>query len=134
MQTITEPVTFTSSDDGAERFEQRKVVSPQGIPLNGTGPAIFTEQSSCFSVQVPIGFLKNWKNRRSADEAQVWLLRRDGTVAPQIAKPFIFAVGTAGDYATDYQFYAFPKLPADELASVVVCYHGRMYCHEIKKA
>jgi hypothetical protein len=110
-----------------------KVVSPQGIQLNGSGPAIFTEQSSCFSVQVPMGFLKNWKDRNGAEEVQVWLLRRDGTMVPQVARPFIFALGTAGDYARDYQFYSFPKVAADELASVVVCYHGRLYCHEIQK-
>ena len=110
-----------------------KIVSPQGIPLNGSGPAIFTEQSSCFSVQVPMGFLKNWRDRNGAEEVQVWLLRHDGTMVPQVARPFVFAYGTAGDYARDYQFYSFPKVPADELASVVVCCHGRLYCHEIKK-
>jgi hypothetical protein len=112
---------------------QEKVVSPQGIPLNGSGPAIFTEQSSCFSVQVPMGFLKNWKDRNGAEEVDVWLLRRDGTMIPQVVRPFVFAVGTVGDYARDYQFYSFPKVPPDELASVVVCCHGRLYCHEIKK-
>lgn len=112
---------------------EEKVVSPQGIPLNGSGPAIFTEQSACFSVQVPIGFLKNWRDRNGAGQVQVWLLKRDGTIVPQAARPFVFAVGTAGDYARDYQFYSFPKVPADELASVIVSYHGKLYCHEIKK-
>jgi len=112
---------------------QVKVVSPQGIPLNGSGPAIFTEQSSCFSVQVPMGFLKNWKARNGAEEVQVWLLRRDGTIVPEVGRPFVFAVGTAGDYARDYRFYSFFKVPPGELASVVVSCHGRLYCHEIKK-
>jgi hypothetical protein len=112
---------------------EEKVVSPQGIPLNGSGPAIFTEQSSCFSVQVPMGFLKNWKDRNDGGQVQVWLLRRDGTIVPQVGRPFVFAVGTAGDYARDYQFYSFPKVSPDELASVIVNYHGRLYCHEIKK-
>lgn len=110
-----------------------KLVSPQGIRLNGSGPAIFREQSSCYSVQVPIGFLKNWRERRDGDVPQVWLLRTDGTMVPQMAEPFIFSQGTLGDYATDYQFYTFPKVPVEDLASVVVSCHGRLYCHEIKK-
>jgi hypothetical protein len=110
-----------------------KLVSPQGIRLNGSGPAIFREQSSCYSVQVPIGFLKNWRTRSDADMAQVWLLRMDGTVIPQMAEPFVFSQGTWGDYARDYQLYTFPKVPVAELASVVVSCHGRLYCHEIKK-
>jgi hypothetical protein len=114
-------------------FSEVKVVSPQGIRLNGSGPAIFREQSSCYSVQVPMGFLKNWRERRDADVPQVWLLRTDGTVVPQIAEPFVFSQGTPGDHATDYQLYTFPKVPVHELASIVVNCHGRLYCHEIKK-
>jgi hypothetical protein len=110
-----------------------KIVSPQGIQLNGSGPAIFREQSSCFSVQVPMGLLKNWKYRKSADSVRVWLLRIDGTQVPQCAEPFIFSIGTFGEHAKDYQFYTFPKVPDDELASVIVSYDGRLYCHEIRK-
>lgn len=110
-----------------------KLVSPQGIRLNGSGPAIFREQAACYSVQVPIGFLKNWRERREADMAQVWLLRTDGTAIPQIAEPFVFSQGTLGDYVTDYLFCTFPKVPVAELASVVVNCRGRLYCHEIKK-
>lgn len=110
-----------------------KVISPQGIRLNGSGPAIFREQSSCYSVQVPMGFLKNWRERRDSDRARVWLLRTDGTAVPQIAEPFVFSQGALGENATDYQFYSFPKVPVQELASVVVSCHGRLYCHEIKK-
>jgi len=109
-----------------------RIVSPQGIPLNGSGPAIFREQSSCFSVQVPMGFLKNWRERNDTNTIQVWLLKMDGTVVPQVAKPFIYSLGTVGDYATDYQFYTFPKVPANELASVVVSYNGKLHCHEIQ--
>ena len=114
-------------------FSEVKVVSPQGIRLNGSGPAIFREQSSCYSVQVPMGFLKNWRERRGADVPQVWLLRTDGTMVPQIAEPFIFSQGTPGDHATDYLLYTFPKVPVHELASIVVSCHGRLYGHEIKK-
>ena len=64
---------------------------------------------------------------------QVWLLRTDGTMVPQIAEPFIFSQGTPGDHATDYQLYTFPKVPVHELASIVVSCHGRLYGHEIKK-
>lgn len=110
-----------------------KIVSPQGIQLNGAGPAIFQEQSSCFSVQVPMGFLKNWKERKHAEAAQVWLLKADGTQVPQCAQPFVFSMGTLGDHATDYQFHTFPKVPVGELASVVVSFNGRLYCHEIRK-
>ena len=110
-----------------------KIVSPQGIPLNGSGPAIFRKQESCFSVQVPMGFLKNWKDRKDTDAVQVWLLKTDGTQVPQCAAPFVFSIGTLGEHARDYQFYTFPKIQEDELASVIVSYHGRLYCHEIKK-
>ena len=110
-----------------------KIVSPQGIQLNGSGPAIFREQASCFSVQVPMGFLKNWKDRKDADTVQVWLLKKDGTQVPQSAAPFVFSIGTFGEHAKDYQFYTFPKVPENELASVIVSYNGRLYCHEIKK-
>jgi hypothetical protein len=111
-----------------------KIVSPQGIRLNGSGHAIFQQQSSCFSVQIPMGFLKNWKERKDADLAQVWLLRADGTIVPQCAEPFTFSVGAPGECATDYQFYSFPKVSESELASVVISYNGRLYCHEIKRA
>lgn len=111
-----------------------KIVSPQGIPLNGAGPAMFHEQTSCFSVQVPMGFLKNWKERKHAKTAQVWLLKTDGTMVPPCARPFVFSMGTLGDHATDYQFHTFPKVPADDLASVVVSCGGRLYCHEIRKS
>lgn len=110
-----------------------KIVSPQGIQLNGAGAAVFQEQSSCFSVQVPMGFLKNWKGRKDAKRAQVWLLKTDGTQVPQCARPFVFSMGALGDHATDYQFHAFPKIPIGELAGVVVSLNGRLYCHEIKK-
>jgi hypothetical protein len=110
-----------------------KLLSPQSIRLNGAGPAIFREQASCYSVQVPIGFLKNWRERRESDVAQVWLLRMDGTAVPQIGEPFIFSQGTLGDFATDYWLYTFPKIPVAELASLVVNCHGRLYCHEVKK-
>jgi hypothetical protein len=123
MISATEPVNLSSS----------KVVSPQGIQLNGSGPAIFQEQSSCFSVQVPMGLLKNWKARKDTDTVQVWLLKADGTQVSQCAEPFVFSIGTFGEHAEDYQFYTFPKVPDDELASVIVSYNGRLYCHEIRK-
>jgi hypothetical protein len=110
-----------------------KIVSPQRIQLNGAGPAIFQEQSSCFSVQIPIGFLKNWKERKDAEAAQVWLLKTDGTLVPQCARPFVFSMGALGEDARDYQFNAFTKVPEEELASVIVSYDGRLYCHEIRK-
>lgn len=110
-----------------------KIISPQGIQLNGSGPAVFREQASCFSVQVPVGFLKHWKRRKGTSGVQVWLLRADGTMVPQIALPFVFSIGSPGDSAMEYQFYEFPKVPESELASVVVNCNGRLYCHEIKR-
>ncbi|HXB60157.1 MAG TPA: hypothetical protein VNU95_11355 [Candidatus Acidoferrales bacterium] len=110
-----------------------KIVSPQGIQLNRAGPAIFQEQSACFSVQVPMGFLKNWKERKYTKAVQVWLLKNDGTIVPQCARPFVFSIGTFGEHARDYQFYTFPKVPKEELASIIVSYNGRLYCHEIRK-
>jgi hypothetical protein len=65
--------------------------------------------------------------------AQVWPLRADGTQVPQCAEPCVFSIGTLGEYARDNQFYTFPKVPENELASVVVSYNGRLYCHEIRK-
>jgi hypothetical protein len=122
-----------SSVMASVNLSNAKIVSPQYVQLNGSGPAIFREQSSCFSVQVPIGFLKNWKERKDTDVVQVWLLRADGTQVPQCAEPFVFSIGTFGEHAKDYQFYTFPKVPEDELASVIVSYNGRLYCHEIRK-
>jgi hypothetical protein len=80
-----------------------------------------------------MGFLKNWRERNGADTAQVWLLRKDGTSVPQSAEPFVFSLGELGDYATDYQFYTFPKVPENELASVILSHHGKVFCHEIKR-
>lgn len=110
-----------------------KMISSHGIQLNGSGPAIFREQSSCFSVLVPMGFLKNWRERNDSTAARVWLLKTDGSTVPQLDPPFIFSLGSWGDYATDYQFYRFAKVPKKELAAVVVSYHGKLYCHEIEK-
>lgn len=112
---------------------EAKIVNPQEIPLNGSGAAIFQEQSSCLSVLVPMGLLRHWKKRKGADTAQVWLLRMDGTQVPQCAQPFVFSMGMPGDYARDYQFHTFPKIPPDELASIVVSFQGRLYCHQIRK-
>ena len=66
--------------------------------------------------------------------AHVWLLKNDGTTVPQSARPFVFSHGKPGEFATDYQFYTFPKVPEDELAGIIVSYDGKLYCHEIKRA
>jgi len=80
-----------------------------------------------------MGFLKNWKERKYTKAVQVWLLKNDGTIVPQCARPFVFSIGTFGEHARDYQFYTFPKVPKEELASIIVSYNGRLYCHEIRK-
>ena len=80
-----------------------------------------------------MGFLKNWKERKYTKAVQVWLLKNDGTIVPQCARPFVFSIGTFGEHARDYQFYTFLKVPKQELASIIVSYNGRLYCHEIRK-
>jgi len=80
-----------------------------------------------------MGFLKNWKERKDVEAAQVWLLKTDGTMVPQCARPFVFSMGTLGEHARDYEFYTFSKVPEVELAGVVVSFDGRLYCHEIIK-
>lgn len=116
-----------------------KIVNPQGsVDLPKLGQAIFREQSSNLSLQVPIGFRKNGEKLSMSNsntlDLQVWLLKTDGTSIPQSDKPSVVTIGSFGDYSTDYMFYRFPKVPVNELSGIVVSVKGKLYCHEIEKS
>jgi hypothetical protein len=113
-----------------------KIVNFKGsIDLPKLGQAIFREQSSSFSLQVPIGGRKNAEPMSDSSnlDLQVWLLRTDGTSIPQLRKPSEGSIGSIGDYSTDYMFYEFQKVPVSELSGIVVSLSGKLYCHEIEK-
>jgi len=106
-----------------------KIVSPQvSVDLPKLGHAIFREQASGFSLQVPIGFRENG-NRTDTNrtDLQVWLLRTDGTVIPPLGNPSLIILDS-----TEYRFYEFSKVPADELSGVVASLNGKFYCREIE--
>ncbi|MEY2466972.1 MAG: hypothetical protein QOD03_1493 [Verrucomicrobiota bacterium] len=114
-----------------------KIVNPQGsVDLPKLGHAIFREQSSGFSLQVPIGSRKNGEPMSNSNnlDLQVWLLKTDGTSIPQSSKPSVVSIGGFGDYSNDYMFYMFQKVPLSELSGVVVSMNGKLYCHEIEKS
>jgi hypothetical protein len=113
-----------------------KIVNPQGsVDLPKLGQAIFREQFSSFSLQVPVGSRKNSEpmSNPSNLDLQVWLLKTDGTSIPQSESPSEMSVGSIGDYSTDYMFYQFSKAPVDELSGIVLRLNGKLYCHEIEK-
>jgi hypothetical protein len=113
-----------------------KIVNPQSsVDLPKLGHAIFREQSSNFSLQVPIGGAKNSEpmSNPSNLDLQVWLLKTDGTSILQLGSPSEISIGSIGDYSTDYMFYQFQKVPVNELAGVVISMNGKLYCHEIEK-
>jgi hypothetical protein len=114
-----------------------EIVNPQGsVDLPKLGHAIFREQTSNFSLQVPMGGRKNGKpmSNLSNLNLQVWLLKTDGTAIPQLESPSEISIGSIGDYSTDYMFYKFSKVPINELSGVVVGVNGKLYCHEIEKS
>ena len=110
------------------------MVNPQLVPLSGTTSAIFQEQASDFSVQVPIGYSKAGRDIVDTNVAQVWLLKTDGTSVPRSGQPSWISLSTVGSFSEDYEFYVFQKVPINEMAGVVVSYNGKLYCHEIQKA
>lgn len=108
------------------------------IDLPKLGPAFFREQSSNFSLQVPIGFRKKGEQLAASGsntlDLQVWLLKTDGTAIPQLDKPSVISFGNFGGHSsTDYMFYMFQKVPVNEVAGVVISLNGKLYCHEISK-
>lgn len=114
-----------------------EIVNPQGsVDLPKLGHAIFREQSSNFSLQVPIGGRKNGEpmSNPSNLNLQAWLLKTDGTSIPQSESPSEMSIGSIGDYSTDYMVYHFSKVPINELSGVVVGVNGKLYCHEIEKS
>jgi hypothetical protein len=62
---------------------------------------------------------------------QVWLLRTDGTTLAQARKP-IHVRGFAPGLSTAEMLFAFPPIPLQELAGVVVSVNGKLYVREIK--
>jgi hypothetical protein len=126
-----EPNAITSTD-----LSVSKIVNPQGsVDLQKIGQAIFREQSSGFSLQVPIGSRKNsepMSNSRNLD-LQVWLLKTNGTTIFPSGRPSELSIGGIGFYSTDYMLYEFSKVPANELAGIVISINGRLYCNEIEK-
>lgn len=121
----------------ATNLPDAKIVSPQeSVSLPGLGSAFFRKQSAELSLQVPVGFRKDGKkispSNTNIPNVQAWLLKTDGTAVPQSAKPSMMTLGGIADYSTDYLFYEFSKVPANELAGVVVSLNGKMYCHQIE--
>lgn len=113
-----------------------KIVNPQVSVDLPQGQAIFREQLSGFSLQVPIGSRKigePMSNPRNLD-LQVWLLKSDGTSISQLKKPSEVSIGSIFDYSTDFIIYEFQKVPVNELAGVVVSLNGKLYCREIEKS
>ena len=99
-----------------------KIVSPQAsVDLPKLGQAIFREQSSSVSLQVPIGGRKNGEpmSNPSKLDLQAWILKTGGTSILQSGSPSEISIGSIGDYSTDYMLYEFSKVPANELAGVV---------------
>jgi hypothetical protein len=111
-----------------------KIVSPQvSVDLPKLGHAIFREQFSGFSLQVPFGFRKNGERTDTNNPVlQVWLLNADGTSIPQSQKPTVISLGTFSNYSTDYMFYKFGPVSQNELAGVVVSLNSKFYCHAIE--
>lgn len=121
----------------ATNLPDLKIVSPQeSVYLPGLGSATFSKQSSRFSLQVPVGFRKDGEkfsaSTTNAVNVEAWLLKTDGAGVPQSAKPSMMTFGTIADYSTDYLFYEFLKVPASELAGVVVRSNGKFYSHQIE--
>ena len=111
-----------------------KIVNPQGsVDLPKLGQAIFREQASGLSLQVPVGFREHGKRMdRKNPVLRAWLLKADGTSIAQLSKPAVVSIGAMADFSTDYMFYEFQKVPADELAGVALSLNGKFYCHEVE--
>ena len=111
-----------------------EMVNPQGsVDLPKLGQAIFREQASSLSLQIPIGFREHGKLMDTNNPVlQVWLLKADGSSIAQLSKPSVVSIGAIGDFSTNYRFYEFQKVPADELAGVALSLNGKFYCHEVE--
>ncbi len=108
-----------------------KIVSPQDL-----GFATFREQTSSLSLQIPVAFGKDGEQTSDADaytsKTQAWILKTDGTIVPQLSQPSMITIGDMGNYETHYLFYDFAKVPANELAGVVISRNGKFYCRQIE--
>jgi hypothetical protein len=112
-----------------------QIVNPQdSVELPKLGHAIFMEQSSGFSLQVPVGFRENGKRTDTNNPVlQAWLLKTDGMAVAQSGEPSIITMGSFGNYSTDFMFYQFSKVPENELSGVAVSVNGKLFCHEIER-
>jgi len=101
----------------------------------GYGPAVFSDQPTLYLVQLPVATGKISEEHSEPDVdsfgLQVWLLKTDGTSIPQRGKPNMVGIGNAGWY-TDSMIYTFDKVPANELAGIVLRVKGKLYCQEIE--
>jgi hypothetical protein len=130
-------VTNQTNANAATHILVAKMINPQGsVELPKLGQAIFREQSSSYSLQVPVGSRKNGEPMSNPGnlDLQVWLLETSGTSIPQSESPSEMSIGMIGDYSTEYMFYQFPKVPVNELSGVVISMHGKLYCHEIERS
>lgn len=95
---------------------------------HGFGSGILREQSSCLSVEWPIGSRKNADKAMPAEPSlQIWLLKADGSTLSQNAKPSRISIGSIGDSSTDYLIFNFQKVPIKEVVGVVVSLDGQLY-------
>jgi|GEM_PF-3337904 len=98
----------------------------------GFGRVLMSEQPAVYAVQLPMG--KPAEEGAASDanslDPQVWLLKTDGTTVPARARPTHVGIGMAGR-VTHYMMYTFDKVPADELAGIVVRAGGKLFCEEI---
>lgn len=114
-----------------------KIVSPQGsVDLPKLGQVVFSEQTSKFSLQVPIGFRTNGGKSPGSNQSpdlQTWLLKTDGTSIHPLCAPSVITFPSVGNCTTDYIVYTFSKVPVNELSGVAVSVNRQLYSHEIEK-
>src|SRR5215472_17145983 len=101
----------------------RHIDAKMDIP-GGFGDILMTEQPTFYSVQVPVGSTRVDRKWTPPDlmgiGLQVWLLRADGAMIPQLQKPSLVTIGNFGNYGTTYMVYGFERNPTNELARIVI--------------
>ena len=104
-----------------------------GIKLPGKVEAvIWSIQKSTSTVQVILPSVPDDKRLPPVPATQVWLLRSDGTIIPQSAKPSTPAIGMGGA-VTQSVIYAFPPTAPAEVVAVVVTIDGRFFVESLPK-
>jgi hypothetical protein len=126
----------------AEIFSRarRGAVEVKHIPLSidyGFGHVLMSEQSTVYSVQLPIGSKSSSEKHEPLDPGslnlQVWLLKTDGTAIPKHGKPGEVEIGSMG-WDNYYMMYTFDKGSSNELAGIVVRAKEKLYVQEIGTA